>query len=85
MLYYNSNTNVLSDYICDKLKVIGDIAIGEHVEADGVNPCDSASSNEAYVLATCNTSLPEEWHRGQKVNDYLVYGSKSLQYQRSAS
>lgn len=66
---------VLSDYICDKLLVVGDIAKGSHIDANGTNPCDSQSSNEAYVLATCNTSLPQNWTRGQNVGTFSVSSS----------
>lgn len=65
----------LSDYVCDKLAVIGDIAHGDHVNHWASGNCSyfEKGSDESYVLATCNVTTQDTWVRGEQVRKKSFY------------
>lgn len=58
-----------ADFECIKTNVIADVALGERIDHPDAYPCGflNTGSNEAYVLATCNVTHPDNWTRGMKV------------------
>ena len=60
------------EFGCSKTSVVADIAKGDHIDHPDAYPCGiiNRGSNEAYVLATCNVTHPDNWTRGLQVSEW---------------
>ncbi|KAL4235860.1 hypothetical protein ACF0H5_004248 [Mactra antiquata] len=65
------STTIETARYCRKYDVIFDVAVERIITNTYAYPCPSGSraSSEAYVLSTCDVSLPEDWEKGPKVMD----------------
>ena len=60
------------EFGCSKTSVVADIAKGDHIDHPDAYPCGiiNRGSNEAYILATCNVTHPDNWIRGLQVSEW---------------
>ena len=60
------------EFGCSKTSVVADIAKGDHIDHPDAYPCGiiNRGSNEAYILATCNVTHPDNWTRGLQVSEW---------------